>query len=79
MLVGSQNFGFPKFSQKVLARIPKSERVGSFLKHRIMAKSSMTSKASARIQSATAKGNGGKVSPGSFASRAQSAAAKSGK
>jgi len=41
-----------------------------------MAKTHMTLKAAARIQSATAKANGGKVSKGSFASRAQSAAAK---
>jgi hypothetical protein len=40
----------------------------------------MTPKSAARIQSATAKGNGGKVSKGSFASRAQSATAhKTGK
>ena len=44
-----------------------------------MAKSGMTSKAAARIQSATAKGSGGKVSSQSFAARAQAAAAKSGK
>lgn len=37
---------------------------------------SMTSKAASRIQSATAKSTGGKVSKGSFASRAQSAASK---
>jgi hypothetical protein len=42
----------------------------------IMAKSSMTSKAAARIQGATAKGNGGKVSSQSFAARAQAASAK---
>ena len=42
-----------------------------------MAKSSkMTSKAASRIQSATAKNNGGKVSKGSFASRAQKSASK---
>jgi len=41
-----------------------------------MAKTPMTSKAAARIQSATAKANGGKVAKGSFASRAQRAAAK---
>lgn len=41
-----------------------------------MVKSSMTTKAAARIQSATAKGNGGKVSSNSFAAIAQSAAAK---
>ena len=40
-----------------------------------MAKSSMTAKSAARIQSATAKSNGGKVSSKSFAARAQSAAA----
>ena len=39
---------------------------------------SMTSKAASRIQSSTAK-TSGKVSKGSFASRAQSAAAKSSK
>ena len=44
-----------------------------------MAKSKgMTSKAASRIQSARAKRVGGKVSKGSFASRAQRAAAKSG-
>jgi hypothetical protein len=43
-------------------------------------KTPMTPKSAARIQSATAKGNGGKVSKGSFASRAQSATAhKTGK
>ena len=36
----------------------------------------MTPEAAARIQSATAKANGGKVSKGSFSSRASSAAAK---
>lgn len=39
----------------------------------------MSKASSARIQSATAKSNGGSVSKGSFASRAQSAAAKNGK
>lgn len=45
-------------------------------------KSPMTPKAAARIQGSAAKANGGKVSKGSFAARAQSAAtgnAKSGK
>ncbi|HCI72251.1 MAG TPA: hypothetical protein DHV30_17300 [Balneola sp.] len=42
-----------------------------------MAKSKpMTSKAAARIQSATAKSNGGSTPKGSFASRAIAAAAK---
>lgn len=42
-----------------------------------MAKSGkMSGKAAARIQRATAKGSGGKVGKGSFASRAQSAAAR---
>ncbi|MCS4533305.1 hypothetical protein [Neisseria montereyensis] len=41
-----------------------------------MAKTSMTKSAAARIQSATAKSNGGVVSSKSFAARAQSAAAK---
>lgn len=36
----------------------------------------MTPKAAARIQGATAKQNGGKVSKGSFAAKAQKAAAK---
>lgn len=36
----------------------------------------MTTKAAARIQSAVAKSNIGRVSKGSFAARAQSAAAK---
>jgi hypothetical protein len=36
----------------------------------------MTQKAAARIQSAAAKSNGGNVSKGSFAARAQSSAAK---
>ena len=36
----------------------------------------MTSKAASRVQSATAKSGGGKVAKGSFASRAQRAAAK---
>ncbi len=38
-------------------------------------KTTMTKAAAARIQSAEAKSNGGGVSKGSFASRAQSAAA----
>lgn len=36
----------------------------------------MTGKAAVRIQSSTARSSGGKVSKGSFASRAQSAATK---
>ena len=40
--------------------------------------SRMTSAAVARIQSATARNNAGKVATGSFAARAQAAAAKSG-
>lgn len=44
-----------------------------------MAKTKMTGKAAGRIQSATAKSSGGNVSKSSFASRAQSAAAKGGK
>ena len=39
-------------------------------------KGSMSSKAASRIQSSTAKSGGGKVSKGSFAARAQRAAAK---
>lgn len=39
----------------------------------------MTTKAAARIQSTTAKGNGGQTPKGSFASTAQSAAAKNSK
>lgn len=38
-------------------------------------KSGMTPSAASRIQSATARGNGGRVSSDSFAARAQSAAA----
>jgi hypothetical protein len=41
-----------------------------------MSKAAMTGKAAARIQSATAQGNGGRVSSGSFAARAQSAATR---
>lgn len=41
-----------------------------------MAKTVMTSKAAARIQSASAKSSGGKVAKGSFSARAQRAAAK---
>ena len=41
-----------------------------------MAKLTMTSQAASRIQSATAKSNGGQVTANSFAARAQSAAAK---
>ncbi len=41
--------------------------------------SPMTPAAASRIQGATAKGNGGGVTKGSFAARAQSAAAKGGK
>lgn len=39
----------------------------------------MTPKAASRIQGATARGNGGKTSKGSFSARAQSVAAKRGK
>lgn len=39
---------------------------------------SMTQSAAGRIQSATARANGGQVSSGSFAARAQSAAAHNG-
>jgi len=39
-------------------------------------KTSMTKSAAARIQSAEAKANGGKVAKGGFAARAQSAAAR---
>lgn len=39
----------------------------------------MTPIAAARIQSAAAKANGGQVAKGSFAARAQAAAAKNGK
>lgn len=39
-------------------------------------KTSMTPKSASRIQSATAKQNGGSVPKGSFASRAQSTAAR---
>lgn len=42
-----------------------------------MSKSKMSSSAASRIQSSTAKGNGGSVQKGSFAARATSAAAKS--
>ncbi|WP_210093714.1 hypothetical protein [Ruegeria sp. HKCCSP346] len=42
----------------------------------VMAKAKMTSAAAARIQSATAKSRGGKVSTKSFAARAQRAASK---
>ena len=41
-------------------------------------KAQMTVAASSRVQSATAKTNGGNVPKGSFASRAQSAAATNG-
>ena len=41
--------------------------------------SPMTPAAASRIQGATAKGSGGSVVKGSFAARAQSAAAKGGK
>lgn len=44
-----------------------------------MGKSKMTSTAATRIQSSTAKASGGKVSKGSFAARAQGAAAKNSK
>jgi hypothetical protein len=46
------------------------------LERNIMSK--MSKSAAARIHSAAAKQNGGQVSKGSFAARAQSAAAKSG-
>ena len=42
-------------------------------------KGKMTPKAAARVQGAAARKSGGKVSKGSFASRAQSAAAKGSK
>ncbi|MCG8148595.1 hypothetical protein H9W84_10740 [Moraxella sp. PS-22] len=41
-----------------------------------MSKNLMTAEAAARIQSSTAKSNGGKVSADLFAARAQSSAAK---
>lgn len=41
-----------------------------------MSKSSMNTTAASRIQSSTAKANGGQVSANSFAARAQSAAAR---
>jgi hypothetical protein len=41
-----------------------------------MKKTKMTTKAAARIQSATAKTTGGKVAKGSFAAKAQATAAK---
>ena len=44
-----------------------------------MAKQSMTPKAAARIQSSTAKSTDGTISKGSFAARAQSAAATNSK
>ncbi|MGV7105769.1 hypothetical protein [Flavobacterium sp. U410] len=44
-----------------------------------MAKTPMTKTAAARIQSATAKSNGGTVSKSSFAARATSAASKNAK
>lgn len=43
-----------------------------------MSKNSMSSAAASRIQSASAKSNGGAVSKGSFAARAQSATSNSG-
>lgn len=39
----------------------------------------MTTSATARIQSATARSNGGQVAAGSFAARAQAAVARNGK
>ena len=45
----------------------------------VMSKTKMTSKAAARIQSATAKSNCGKTPKGSFSSRAQKSAPKSSK
>jgi hypothetical protein len=44
-----------------------------------MSKSKMTSSAASRIQSSSAKSNGGTVSKNSFASRAQSSAARNSK
>ncbi|MDR0666071.1 MAG: hypothetical protein LBF71_01530 [Campylobacteraceae bacterium] len=41
-----------------------------------MSKTKMTQKSASRIQAATAKQNGGKVEKGSFAAKAQKAAAK---
>lgn len=41
-----------------------------------MSKNAMTQAAASRIQSATAKANGGQVPANSFASRAQSSAAR---
>jgi len=43
-----------------------------------MSKNTMSKAAAARIQSASAKSNGGSVSKGSFAARAQSSASNSG-
>lgn len=44
-----------------------------------MSKTTMTKEAASRIQSAASKQSGGKISKGSFSSRAQSAADKSSK
>lgn len=44
-----------------------------------MAKTQMTNKAASRIQSSTAKQNGGATPKGCFASKAQSSAAKNSK
>ncbi len=43
-----------------------------------MSKNSMSKAAAARIQSASAKSNGGSIAKGSFAARAQSSASNSG-
>lgn len=57
------------------SRNPKSEKSRNKFLIIYMSKK-MTAAAASRIQSATAKSNGGKVSKGSFAARATSAAAK---
>jgi hypothetical protein len=50
--------------------------INTMAKNKTTQSTPMTSDAAARIQSAKAKVNAGKVTKGSFAARAQSAAAK---
>jgi len=57
----------------------KGKKMSSKSTPRSTSSTPMTASAAARIQSATAKSNGGAVSKGIFAARAQSTVAKSGK
>ncbi len=64
---------------EVAALCSKNLKMESEMTSKSSPKGQMTKAAAARIQSATAKANGGQVAKGSFSSRATSAAARKGK